>query len=155
MALTPPGRELPGWEREYGDRDGVIWSNPLLLPEVRVVGRAVPEPDDARALLEALDLMDFAAAALVSERAPIIDASVMNLELWRRTPTLLEASVECDGPCLLVLAQPWAPGWRARVDGALAPVVRTNVAGLGVIAPAGRHAVELDYRPWRWRGGVP
>ena len=34
-------------------------------------------------------------------------------------------------------------------------LVRTNVAGLGVVAPAGRHAVELDYRPWRWHGGVP
>jgi len=155
LALTPPGRELPGWEREYADRDGVIWSNPLLLAEVRVVGRAVPEPGDARALLEVLEVMDFEAAALVSGRAPTIDASAASLELWRRTPTGLEASTECDGPCLLILAQPWAPGWRARVDGAPAMVVRTNVAGLGVVAPAGRHAVQLDYRPWRWHGGVP
>jgi hypothetical protein len=155
LALTPPGSELPGWEREHADRDGVIWSNPLLLPEVRVVGRAVPEPDGARALLEVLEIMDFEAAALVSGRAPTVDASAVNLELWRRTPTGLEASTECDGPCLLILAQPWAPGWRARVDGAPAPVVRTNVAGLGVVVRAGRHVVELDYRPWRWHGGLP
>jgi hypothetical protein len=155
LALTPPGRELAGWEREYGDRDGVIWSNPLLLPEVRVVGRAIPEPGDERALFEALEVMDFETAAMVSGRAPTIGARAVNLEMWRRTPTGLEASTECDGPCLVILAQPWAPGWRARVDGVPAPIVRTNVAGLGVVAPAGRHAVELDYRPWRWHGGVP
>ena len=113
------------------------------------------EPGDDRALLEALEVMDFEAAALVNGRVPTIDARTVNLELWRRTPTGLEASTECDGPCLLILAQPWAPGWRARVDGAPVPVVRTNVAGLGVVAPAGRHAVELDYHPWRWNGGVP
>jgi hypothetical protein len=150
LALTPPGRELPGWEREYGDRDGVVWSNPLLLPEVRVVGTAIPEPDDARELLEVLQVMDFETTALVSRGAPTIDASAMSLELWRRTPTGLEAGTECDGPCLLVLAQPWAPGWLARIDGAPAPLARTNVAGLGVVVPAGRHVVELDYRPWRW-----
>ena len=155
LALTPPGRELAGWEREYGDRDGVIWSNPLLLPEVRVVGRAISEPDDARTLPGVLEVVDFETTAMVSGGAPTIDATTVSLELWRRTPTGLEASTECDGPCLLILAQPWAPGWRARVDGAPAPVVRTNVAGLGVVAPAGRHAVELDYHPWRWHGGVP
>jgi len=155
LALTPPGRELAGWVWEYGDRDGVIWSNPLLLPEVRVVGRAIPEPDDPRTLLEVLEVMAFETTAMVSTGAPSIDARAMSLELWRRTPTRLEANTECDGPCLLVLAQPWAPGWRARVDGAPAPLVRTNVAGLGVIVPAGRHTVELDYRPRRWLDGVP
>ncbi len=155
LALTPPGRELPGWEREHADPDGVIWSNPLLLSEVRVVGRAVPEPDGARALLAVVEVMDFEAAALVSGKVPTIDASAVNLELWRRTPTGLEASTQCDGPCLLILAQPWAPGWRAQIDGAPAPLVRTNVAGLGVVAPAGRHSIELDYRPWRWLDGVP
>jgi hypothetical protein len=150
LALTPPGRELPGWEREYGDRDGVIWSNPLILPEVRVVGRTVPEPGDAQTLLEVLEVMDFETTAMVSGDTAQIDASTVILELWRRTPTSLEAGTECDGACLLIFAQPWAPGWRARVDGALAPVERTNVAGLGVVAPAGRHSIELDYRPWRW-----
>ena len=155
LALTPPGRELAGWEREYGDHDGVVWSNPLLLPEVRVVGTAIPEPDDARELLEVLQVMDFEATALVSRGAPTIDARAISLELWRRTPTRLEAGTECDGPCLLVLAQPWAPGWRSRIDGAPAPLVRTNIAGLGVVVPAGRHAIEFDYRPWRWLDGVP
>ena len=70
--------------------------------------------------------------------------------MWRRTPTVIEASAECDGPCLVVVAQPWAPGWRAKVDGEPVPLVRTNIAGLGVVTPAGRHSVAFEYRPWLW-----
>jgi uncharacterized membrane protein YfhO len=61
--------------------------------------------------------------------------------------------VRCDGPCLVVAARPWAPGWRALVDGRPALLVRANLAGLGVVVPAGEHGVELDYNPWRWWPG--
>ncbi|MEJ2190543.1 MAG: hypothetical protein P8Y93_14285, partial [Acidobacteriota bacterium] len=149
-AVTPPGVELARWRREYGDRDGVIWSNPLLLPEVRVVGRTVAEPKDPQALLRAAEVMDFATQALVAPGAPPTSATSKALEVGQRTPSRLQASVACDGPCLLVLAQPWAPGWRAAVDGVPTRPVLTNIAGLGVPIPPGRHAVELDYQPWGW-----
>jgi len=48
---------------------------------------------------------------------------------------------------VLVLADAWDPGWRARVDGASVPVLRANIAFLGVALPAGHHTVELVYRP--------
>ena len=155
LAVTPPGRKLPDWNKEYSDRDGTIWSNPLLLPEVRVVGRVFEEPEDPVTLLEVVEVMDFANTALAGNGASDVDASVVSLELWTRTPTSVEASVECDGPCLVVVAQPWAPGWRATVDGGDVPLVRSNIAGLGAVAPAGRHNVEFSYRPWSWRSGVP
>ncbi|MBD3851894.1 MAG: YfhO family protein [Acidobacteria bacterium] len=155
LAVTPPGRKLPDWNKEYSDRDGTIWSNPLLLPEVRVVGRVFEEPEDPVTLLDVVEAMDFASAALAGGGASDVDASVVSLDLWTRTPTSVEASVECDGPCLVVVAQPWAPGWRATVDGEDVPLVRANIAGLGVVAPAGRHQVEFSYHPWSWRSGVP
>ncbi len=155
LAVTPPWRELGGWRRVYRDRDGVIWSNPLLLDEVRVVGRVIEEPDDTLTLLELSDVVDFETTALVGPGAHEVEADEVAIELWRRTPTLVETSVECNGPCLVLVAQPWAPGWRATVDGEPAPLVRTNIAGLGVVAPTGRHAVGFEYHPWLWRGGVP
>lgn len=155
LAVTPPGRDLPGWHAVYADRDGAIWSNPLLLPEVRVVGRVHEEPEDPLTLLEVVEVLDFETTALVGRAAPEIDAEDVSLELWRRTPVLVEASVECDGPCLVVVAQPWAPGWGATVDGERVPLVRTNIAGLGAVKPAGRHPVAFEYRPWSWRGEVP
>jgi hypothetical protein len=155
LAVTPPKWEVTGWRREYADRDGAIWSNPFLLPEVRVVGQVHEEPDDPLTLLEIVRVLDFETTALVGGRAVDVKAVTVGLELWKRTPTVVEASVECDGPCLMVVAQPWAPGWRATVDGKEVPLVRTNIAGLGAVAPSGRHQVEFSYHPWSWRSGVP
>jgi hypothetical protein len=106
-------------------------------------------------LVEIVEVLDFETTALVGAGAPVVDADDVSLELWRRTPTSVEVSVECNGPCLVVVAQPWAPGWRAVIDGENVPLVRANIAGLGSVAPSGRHRVEFSYRPWSWRSGVP
>ncbi len=151
LAVTPPGRELPVWEREYSDADGTIWSNPQLLPEVRVVGRVVPAPNDRGVLAKLVEDVDFESAALVPPGGPPVGAASATLEILQRTPSRLRAAVACDGPCLLVLAQPWAPGWKASVDGRSVHPVLADLAGLGVVVPAGRHEVELAYHPWRWQ----
>lgn len=57
----------------------------------------------------------------------------------------LEAELNADG--YVVLVDGHDPGWRARVDGRLAPLLRANVAFRAVAVPAGRHAVEMVYRP--------
>jgi hypothetical protein len=48
---------------------------------------------------------------------------------------------------VLVVSQSYYPGWQARVDGRPAPVLPANVALCAVGVPAGRHTVELAYRP--------
>ncbi len=50
-------------------------------------------------------------------------------------------------PALLVLADAYDPGWRARVDGVPSTLLRANVAFRGLLVPEGRHVVELVYRP--------
>ncbi|RLE35515.1 MAG: hypothetical protein DRJ61_03125 [Acidobacteria bacterium] len=149
-AVTRPGKKLEGWHQTYSDADGIIWSNPQLLPEVRVVGHAIPEPENPLKLVTMIESVDFEFSTLVPIGTPQISATTMVLELGRRTSSRLEAVVECNGPCLLVLAQPWAPGWRATVDSRPTETVLTNIAGLGVAVPEGRHEIELSYHPWAW-----
>lgn len=50
-------------------------------------------------------------------------------------------------PGWLVAAIAHFPGWRARVDGADAPLLRANYAFTAVAVPAGRARVELVYEP--------
>ena len=57
----------------------------------------------------------------------------------------LQADLRLDG--LVVVTEAWDAGWRARVDGRPAPVLRANLAFRAVPVPAGRHGVELAYRP--------
>jgi hypothetical protein len=57
----------------------------------------------------------------------------------------IEAELSSEG--YVVLADTHDPGWRVRVDGRPAPLVRANVAQRAVLVPAGRHVVEMSYRP--------
>ena len=151
--VSPPGWEAAGWEPVWSDSSGGIWANPHWLPEVRVVGRAhaLAEEDGWRLL--ASEQLDFAREAVVPTDTAAVGAARVELVDLEAEGPRLDAVVSCDGPCLVVVARPWAPGWRALVDGRPAPLVRANLAGLGVVSPAGEHAVELRYNPWRWWPG--
>jgi uncharacterized membrane protein YfhO len=59
-----------------------------------------------------------------------------------------------DGPTALVLADEWAPGWTARVDGAPVPVLPTLLTLRGVALPAGEHTVRFEYRTPRLLAGA-
>jgi len=148
--VTPPAAEATGWERVWSDDSGAIWRNPRWLPELRIAGRVVEAGGDEgwRILME--DGIDFATEAVVRDSGIDIAASDRELVDFDLGASRILATVRCDGPCLLVVARPWAPGWRAQVDGESCGVVRANLAGLGVAVPAGQHDVELSYNPWRW-----
>ncbi len=55
--------------------------------------------------------------------------------------------VESDAPARVVLLDAWDPGWRATLDGAPVPVATADLAFRSVAVPAGRHSVEMLYRP--------
>jgi len=57
----------------------------------------------------------------------------------------LEAHLTANG--YVVLVDGYDPGWRAWVDGRRVPLLRANVAFRAVAVPAGRHTVEMAYRP--------
>jgi hypothetical protein len=57
----------------------------------------------------------------------------------------LEAELSSDGH--VVLVDTHDPGWRVSVDGRPAPLLEANVAFRAVPVPAGRHVVEMVYRP--------
>jgi hypothetical protein len=143
-------RELPGWEPVWNGASTALWRNPLWLPEVRVARRTVAaDGDDAWRLVTA-PLFDHRSTAVVPADGPALAASRAELRTVASAPDRVVARVTCDAACLLVLARPWTPGWRAWIDGERGELVRSNLAGLGVVVPPGEHDVELSYHPWRW-----
>ena len=64
------------------------------------------------------------------------------------------ATVEHDGPCDLVIARSFDPGWTARINGrAVRRVLRVDGGYQGVrLSGSGTERVELRYSPpgWRW-----
>ncbi len=57
----------------------------------------------------------------------------------------LEAELSERG--YVVLVDAWDPAWRAEVDGRPVELLRANVAFRAVAVPAGRHRIEMRYRP--------
>jgi hypothetical protein len=67
-------------------------------------------------------------------------------ETWRRADALA-VETEATHPGLLVLVEGHHPAWTATVDGEEAAVLNVNTLFRGVFVPAGRHRVELRFRP--------
>ena len=52
-----------------------------------------------------------------------------------------------NAPGFVVLLDGFDPGWRARLDGQPAALLRANLAFRAVAIPEGNHRIELVYRP--------
>jgi Bacterial membrane protein YfhO len=59
----------------------------------------------------------------------------------------LVVDVEASGNGHLVVAEAYQDGWKASLDGGAVPVEPANVLFRAVEVPAGRHRVDLRYRP--------
>jgi hypothetical protein len=58
---------------------------------------------------------------------------------------VVQARVESDA--YLLLTDSWYPGWVARVDGVVTPIVRADYIFRAVRLAPGEHRIEFEYRP--------
>jgi hypothetical protein len=73
---------------------------------------------------------------------------------WRHDePDRQSLKVTATDRCFVVIADAWAPGWSARIDGRPARLILVDAALRGVSLPAGSHSLDLDYAPPGWRTG--
>jgi len=139
---------------------GPAWDT-LLVDRVRVFG--VPEPlararvvagarvaDGVAGLATMLDPgFDPTREVLLPEGAPAPPSSALpgsvRIAEERADRIVLEADLPDRG--YVVLADAFDPGWRATLDGTRVPLLRANLGFRAVSAPAGRHRVEMVYRP--------
>ena len=130
-----------------------LYENLRALPRAYVTYLAVPAPDTAT-LLKRLSRDDFDPLALSYVEGdpgfvPAASAPARGgpARVTRDEETVIEIEAELEAPGLLVLADSYAAGWRAQVDGAPASVRAANFLFRGVPVPAGRHRVRFEYRP--------
>ena len=72
----------------------------------------------------------------------------------REEPERTELALSTSEPGLLVLTRSFDRGWRATLDGAPVPLLRADLAFLGVLVPAGEHRAVLTYEPPLYRAGA-
>ena len=130
-----------------------ILENPHALPRAYVTYRARQAPP-ARELLPLLaqEGFDPLASSWIEadadlEPAPNAPARGAAATIVRDDPHVVEVQATLAAPGLVVLADTYARGWRATVDGRPAPLLATNHLFRGVPTPAGAHVVRFEYRP--------
>jgi hypothetical protein len=128
-----------------------IYRVPDPLPRAYWVGRArlSAEPGETLAAL-ADPLFDSRREVILPAGSPLIqgssDAAGVARILDRRSDRL-SVEVSAGAPGYLVVAEAYHRGWRATVDGRPATVMPANALFRAVAVPAGRHRVEMVYRP--------
>jgi hypothetical protein len=117
------------------------------------VARAVVKANDFHSALQAMTSTAVQATVLEREVASTLDPAYLSsavtgtvaVELDR--PGEIDVEIMSDAPGLLIVAQRFDRGWRARVNGIETPPIRADAMILAVPIPAGKSEVELRFWP--------
>jgi hypothetical protein len=72
------------------------------------------------------------------------------VEVLDQRPGRLLVRARTQSDRLLVVAEPWHPGWRVEIDGEPEEAVPADLTLVGVFVPPGDHTVSLRFRPLFW-----
>jgi membrane protein YfhO len=159
--VAPPrerGERRPtGLAPAWIGRDGRVFPVPDAVPRAYVVG-ACEEAGTPLAALSRLVAPKFdPGAAVILERSFLrreklscaggVREAVGSAEIVKRSLNSLLVRIDARRSGWLVVAESWDRGWRASVDGRRTDVLPGNYAFRAVRVPAGKHDVELVYRP--------
>jgi len=149
--LAPAGARLDAERLELAPAgalgDAVLYRRAHPLPRAFLVHRAlaVPDADTAWQALVRPGFDPAREALLEGAALPALADGSGTVRVDAGAPGELALAVSTSSPALLVVAQSWFPGWRARVDGQEAPVYRADYVAMAVPIAAGEHRVVLCY----------
>jgi hypothetical protein len=152
--VVDAGRNLAGYEAV--DRVDTSLGVPLRILSVRdtrprayvVEGvRIIPDSEAVETLITRSDLEREAVISAGLAARTAADGFVGRAEVVERGTNRLVLEASANRPGMLVVLEAWRRGWTATVDGQPVPLLRTNAVFRGVPLPAGRHRVEMSYRP--------
>jgi hypothetical protein len=148
IVLPPPGAPIP----PVGSPSRLLVQRFSGLPRALLVPEAVVVPR-ARSIAATLGpTLDLRRTVVLEEgsprsRDPRWRSGAASIHLVSRAPGRLKLAAVSPGDGILVVLNTFEKGWRAKVDGRAQPVLPADGAFQAVRLPAGRHTVELRYRP--------
>ncbi len=74
--------------------------------------------------------------------------------LQKRTPGSITLDVVTPADGLLVVSEIYYPGWQAYLDGQPVDIMPVDYVLRGVVVPAGRHRVAMEFRPFSFTAGA-
>jgi hypothetical protein len=143
----------------YRSEDVAVYRNHDVLPRAFVVhrARAVQDDDQALQILRGGGLDPHSEVLLATDQvlsSLFADSVADRADLLTYDSRRVTVEVDTAADGYLVLTDAWYPGWRVRVDGQEAALLRADVIFRAVQVPAGSHVVEFEYAPQSFRTGV-
>jgi hypothetical protein len=163
---TPPGTQLHPHDAARLETRHRSDLEVFLVKDALPRAYAVSEVRRVRGLSEAIAVMlgpdfDPARAALVDSDVPELNAGSASdsavptpISVRRPDTDRLDMDADYSRPMLLVISEQFFPGWKAFLDGAPTPLLRANGVLMGIVVPAGRHHVTLQFQPSSIRIGL-
>jgi hypothetical protein len=169
LGLVDPGtqevtqvRDKAKYRLAYTDSEIRVQENANAMPRAFVVANAVlaQSPRDAldrmrdgtvdvrrTAILECGSQPSCGVRELPHTDTPPRMEDVGSVRITSRTGDQMALRASADRPAVLVLADPYFPGWEAQVDGRPTPVLRANYLFRAILLPPGDHQVTFVYQP--------
>jgi hypothetical protein len=144
-----------GVVRYFGDPDWTVYENPSYLPRFYFPPRILPAQNTADVLRQ-LAQLDPAQATIAEPNARGLPAGNAGgtVQVIAAAEEQYELRTDCPADCILRIAIPYFPGWRAEVDGAATQVFALDRALMGIRLPAGFHALRFYFRQEYFRLGA-
>jgi len=141
---SPPENIQPS----FSGTDYWALTNPAALPRVFVPKRVETEPDGEKRL-EKMSGETFSPrdVAYVEEPVSLPESCAGTATIVKEIPRQISVSVDMGTPGLVVLTDLWDKGWHAYLNDREVPILVTNHAVRGVVAPAGVGNIEFRYEP--------
>jgi len=137
--------------REVHRGSALIYENLEARPRAYLAEQVVAtsDPAGALALLRSPDFDVARTAVIYGTLDPaVVDSPLQGIaEVIEDQPDRVVVRTRADRPALLVLADNHLHGWRARVNGADAPILLTNHTFRGVVVGEGESEVVFEFRP--------
>jgi hypothetical protein len=136
-----------GVVRYFGDPDWTVYENSSYLPRFYFPPRILTARDTVD-VLQQLNQLDPAQAAIAEPNARGLPAEngAGTVQVISAAEDKYELQTACPGDCILRIAIPYFPGWRAEVDGRAASVFALDRALMGVRLPTGSHSLRFSFR---------
>jgi hypothetical protein len=141
---NPPANLKP----EFTSPDYWVMKNPRALPRVFVPQRVEMMTDKQSRLAKLAELtFNPRQIAYVEEPVELPTDCRGDVKIVEEIPTRIKVSLDMQTPGLVVLSDRWDSGWHAYYDGKQVPILQTDHALRGIVAPEGKGTLEFRYEP--------
>ncbi|HYY56941.1 MAG TPA: YfhO family protein, partial [Pyrinomonadaceae bacterium] len=159
VPLHPSDMDSARWRLVEESSESRAYENLRALPRVWLASEVLRvAPEEAMKAVKTSRLADGrpfdpARTALVEEALDFArqereaDSSASSAEVAYLSDTVMEVRTSSASPAFLVTADPYYPGWQAKIDGQPARLFSADYALRGVVLPAGSHLVRFEFKP--------